>query len=64
MVKILDFNGVRNFWQKVIVYMFPLIYIFSRNVFSINHYVLVIQFYISADGYTTTTSENKNLLRT
>ena len=27
MVKILDFNCVRNFWQKIIVYMFPLIYI-------------------------------------
>ena len=40
-----------------------MIYIFSRNVFSINHYVLVIKFF-SADGYTTTTSENKNLLRT
>ena len=26
MVKILDFNFVRNFWQKVIVYMFSLIY--------------------------------------
>ena len=25
--------------------MFPMIYIFSRNVFSINHYVLVIQFF-------------------
>ena len=28
MVKILDyFNRVRNFWQKIIVYMFSLIYI-------------------------------------
>ena len=27
MAKILDFNCVRNFWQKVIVYMFSLIYI-------------------------------------
>ena len=28
MVKILDyFNFVRNFWQKIILYMFPLIYI-------------------------------------
>ena len=27
MVKILDSNFVRNFWQKVIVYMFSLIYI-------------------------------------
>ena len=27
MVKILDFNFVRNFWQKVIVYMFSLTYI-------------------------------------
>ena len=26
MVKILDSNFVRNFWQKVIVYMFSLIY--------------------------------------
>ena len=43
--KILDFNCVRNFWQKVFVFMFPMIYIFSRNVFSINHYVLVIQFF-------------------
>ena len=27
MVKILDSNCVRNFWQKIIVYMFSLIYI-------------------------------------
>ena len=27
MAKILDFNSVRNFWQKVIVYMLSLIYI-------------------------------------
>ena len=27
MVKTLDFNCVRNFWQKVIVYMYPLNYI-------------------------------------
>ena len=27
MVKILDFKIVRNFWQKVIVYMFSLLYV-------------------------------------
>ena len=27
MIKILDFNCVRNFWQNTIVYMFSLIYI-------------------------------------
>ena len=27
LVKILDFNCVRNFWQNIIVYMFSLIYI-------------------------------------
>ena len=53
-VKILDCNiivCVRNIWQKVIVYMFSLkiqtnfVWIFSRNLFSINHYVSVAQFF-------------------
>ena len=47
MVKNLDFNCVRNFWQKAIVYMISLIYIFwivTRNMFSINHDILVVQY--------------------
>ena len=40
MVKILDFNCVRNLWHKVIVYMFT-----YEN------------YNISANGYTSTTSE-------
>ena len=35
MVKILDSNCVRNFWQKVIVYMFQFVWIFFRSMFSI-----------------------------
>ena len=39
MVKIVDFNGVRNFWQKVYcVYVFfdlHLFWIFTRSMFSI-----------------------------
>ena len=34
MVKILDFNCVRNFWQKVIVYGF-FDWVFTRSMFSI-----------------------------
>ena len=47
-VKILVFNCVRNFWQKVIVYMFSLIYVcldFLKKSFSINHFVSVAQFF-------------------
>ena len=62
MVKILDFNCVRNFRQKVIVYMFSLIYnclhldfhqkyVFHKRLCSSS------TFSISANGFTTTTSE-------
>ena len=48
MVKILDFNCVRNFCQTYCVYVFfdlHFVWIFTRNMFSINHYVVVAQYF-------------------
>lgn len=48
MVKILGFSCVRTSHKKLIVYMLSLIYqfawIFTRNIFSINEYVLAVQY--------------------
>ena len=59
MVKIMDFNCVRNFWLKVIVHMFSLIY---HYVLCMNHYVLVVV--ISASDYTMATSEKYESFKT
>ena len=62
MVKILDFNCVRNFWQKGTVYTFSLIYIcldfhqkqvFCKPLCSSSSSTI----FLPMHGYTTTTSE-------
>ena len=42
MVKILDFNCVGNFWQKISVYMFSFIYIFYLLFPFISIYMMYI----------------------
>ena len=61
MVKILDFNCVRNFRQKVIVYMFSLIYncldFHQKYVFHKRLCSSSTLNSLSANGFTTTSSE-------
>ena len=58
MVKILDFNCVRNFWQKGTVYMFSL----TRNRFFVNHYVVVVQYFCQCMVTLRQPLKNKNLI--
>ena len=58
MVKILDFN-CEKFLTKSCFFLFTFVWIFTRNMFSINHYVSVEQYFYQWLHY-----DNKNLLRT
>ena len=60
MVKILDFNCVRHFWQKGTVYTFSLIYIcldFHQKQVFCKPLCSSSTIFLPMHGYTTTTSE-------